>query len=220
MEGRGLRGIFFKNKRLKLMALVFAAVLWFFVAGQSNTEVGFLVPLGLKGIPKDMVVTGVPPAEMEVRVSGAKPVIINLSSSQIIAELDLAGAKEGVNTFNILPEDIITPVGVDVLSIRPKSVEVRLEKLVKTALPVKARLQGAPAPGFRVSGVRVSPLTVDAAGIKKEMQEAGALYTKPVDIRGLQASKSFVVQIDTSPEAFRDLSVDKVSVTVFIEKER
>lgn len=129
MEGRGLRGLFLKNKRLKLLALVFSAALWFFVAGQSNTEVGFLVPLGLKGIPADLTVTGGPPSEIEVRVSGARQVISALSSSQIIAEIDLSGGVEGVNTYNILPDNIITPVGVEVTGIRPSSVEVRLEKL-------------------------------------------------------------------------------------------
>lgn len=208
------------NLRLKLLALIFSLALWFFVAGQSNTEVGFLVPIGLKGMPKDMVMTSMPPDEIEVRVTGPKLFINNISPGQINAELDLSGAKEGLNSYRILPKDIVTPMGVDVLRLRPSSIELRLEKLIRVELPVKVRLSGKPAKGYRVADVIVFPKTVVASGTRKEIRELSAIYTKPVDVTGLDSSASVTVPLDTAPYEFRSTGIDRAEVKIIIKKER
>lgn len=223
MEGQGVRDVLFKNFRLKLMALVFATALWFFVAGQSNTEVGFLVPLVYKGMPNNMAIAGSPPGEIEVRVSGPKFVIKNLSPAKVIAELDLSDAKEGVNTYKLLPQNITTPVGVDVLRLYPSSVELRIERISEVTLPVMARVRGEPAKGYRVKGVKVYPDSVRATGLKKEikdLREIKGIYTKPVDVSGIRSSGNYSAALDVVGNEFGTLSTDKVTVFVIIEKER
>lgn len=215
-----MRDFFTSNLRLKGMALAFAIALWFFVAGQSKTEVGFLVPVGFKGVPKDMVMTSVPPDELEVRVTGPRLFISNLSPTQIAAEIDLSAAKEGLNAYKIQPTDIITPMGVEVLRLRPNSVEVRLEKLIKMEFPVRARVIGRPAAGYRVADVLVFPKSITATGTKKDIRETGAIFTKPVDISDMDSSTSLSAQLDTAGFEFRSLSADRVEVKVIIRKEK
>lgn len=215
-----MRDFFTSNLRLKAMALAFAVALWFFVAGQSRTEVGFLVPIGFKGVPKDMVMTSVPPDELEVRVTGPRLFITNLSPTQIAAELDLSSAREGFNSYKIQPRDIVTPMGIEVLRLRPNSVEVKLERLIKVDIPVRARVVGRPASGYRVADVIVSPRSVTATGTRKEIREIGAISTKPVDISDMDSSASLSAQLDTSGLEFRSLSAERVEVKVVIRKER
>lgn len=215
-----MKELFASNLRLKLLALVFSMALWFFVAGQSRTEVGFIVPISYKGIPKDLVMAGIPPDEVEVRVTGPKLFINNLSPAQISAELDLSAAKEGVNTLRIQPTDIITPMGVDVQRLRPSSIDFRLERINRVELPVRPRLSGSPAPGYRVADVLVYPKTIVATGTRKEIRELKGLQTMPVDVSGLDSSASLTAQVDTSGLEFRSLSADKVEVKIVIRKER
>lgn len=214
-----MRELLTSNLRLKAMALAFAVALWFFVAGQSRTEVGFLVPVGLKGIPKDMVMTSGPPDEIEVRVTGPRLFISNLSPAQIAAELDLSAAKEGLNAYKIQTKDIMTPMGIDVLRLRPSSIEVKLERLSKADLPVRARVVGRPAPGYRVADVLVYPKYVVVTGTRKEIS-IGAVFTKPLDISGMDSSTSLSVQLDTAGAEFRSVSAERVEVKVIIKKER
>lgn len=215
-----MREFLTSNLRLKAMALAFAVALWFFVAGQSRTEVGFLVPVGLKGIPKDMVMTSGPPDEIEVRVTGPRLFISNLSPAQIAAELDLSAAKEGLNAYKLQTKDIVTPMGIDVLRLRPASIEVKLERLSKADLPVRARVVGRPAPGYRVADVQVFPKYITVGGTKKEIKEIGAVFTKPLDISGMDSSTSLSVQLDTAGAEFRSISAERVEVKVIIRKER
>lgn len=208
------------NTKLKALALVFALALWFFVAGQSRTEVGFLVPLGFKGIPKDMVMTSTPPDEMEVRVTGPKLFINNLSPTQITAEIDLSGAREGLNTYRIQTKDIITPMGVEVQRLRPSSVEVKLEKVVRAELPVKPKLTGRPAAGYRVADVSVSPRTIAVTGTEREMKNMKEIRTRPIDISGIDAPLNVKVQLDQAGLELRSLSVDSVEVRILPRKEK
>jgi len=215
-----VKDLFFKNLRLKALALAFATALWFFVAGQSNTEVGFLVTLGFKGIPKDLVMTSAPPGEVEVRMRGPKLFINNLSPTQIIAELDLSGAKEGLNTYHLTPADIVRPMGIDVSMIRPDSVDIRLERLVTVNLPVRVRFSGRPARGYRLASFTVSPKAVNAGILKRQQKEIEALYTKTIDLDGLRDSFTATVPIDAPERRLWSLSAEKVNVRFVIEKER
>jgi len=211
-----MKGFFLKNIGLKALAVIFAAALWFFVGAQSSSEVGFLVPLVLKDIPANMEISGLPPGEIEVRVSGPGRTITNLSPSSVIAEIDLSGVKEGHNVFKLSGQNIITPMGVEVVKLRPGSVDIKMEALGKAVIPLRARLRGEPAAGFKVAAVSVSPRTVMVLGAARALKEHDVIFTKPVDISGLDSTKKFVVDIGAAASEFRSISADKATVRVSI----
>lgn len=215
-----MKGIILSNLRLKLLSLAFAMALWFFVTGQSNTEVGFLVPVGFKQIPKTLVMTSAPPAEVEVRVMGPKLFINNLSPSQIVAEIDLSDSKEGLNSYRLLPKDVVTPMGIEVMRVRPSSLDIRMERLITVNIPVKVRLSGKPAAGFRIIDVTANPKVITASGVKKEIKELTGIYTKPIDVSGLNFSTTINSELDIPANEFRAISSDSAAVRIRIEKER
>ena len=213
-----MRNFVLSNLKLKVFAVVFAAALWFFVAGQSKMEVGFFVPIGFKSIPKDLAMASTAPDEVEVRVSGPKLFVSNLSPSQITAELDLSGAKEGANSYRLTPADIVTPMGVEVLRLRPSAVELKMEKLVAADLRVRARVSGRAAAGYRVVDGIVFPRVVSVTG-RQELKRLEALYKKQVDVSGMDESASITAQLDISGHEIRSLSAIKVVVKVIVRKE-
>jgi YbbR domain-containing protein len=213
-----MKEIFFRNLRLKVIAVAFSVALWFFVAGQSSTEVALLVPLGIKGAPGALVMTSAPPGEVEVRLSGPRLLMSDLSPSQVQAELDLGMAKEGLNTYRITRDNIVAPAGVEVKRLKPNSVKVTMERMVRLSLPVKVRLKGSPAAGFRVRRVIVTPESVEASGIGREIREMEGLFTRPVDVTGLDYSTTVSAQIDVSGHELKEMSAERVSVRIIIER--
>lgn len=209
------------NLKLKLVAVALATALWFFVAGQSNTEVGVIVPIGYKDAPRNLVISNTPPDEVEVRVMGPKLFINNLSASQIIAELDLSGASAGVNSYRLKPSDITTPMGVEVLRLKPSTVEVRMDRLERKSLKVKAKLKGRLEKGYEIADIIVIPDVVEATSVKKSLSGLKEIGTVPLDIGGLNHSTSMTLQLDIpSKYEFRSISADKVDVKVVIRKAR
>ncbi|GMR04538.1 MAG: CdaR family protein [Thermodesulfobacteriota bacterium] len=215
-----MKGWVTRNLGLKFLAVVFSAALWFFVAGQSNTEVGLVVPLGFSGVPKEMVMTSAPIGEIDVRVRGSKFVISKLSSSQITAELDLSKAREGDNRYKLRAGNITVPTGVEVVRVSPTSVVIRFEKIIKAVVPVRARWKGTPALGYRVLSVKVEPESVEVEGLKKRVKALKTIYTRTIDISGLKESKGFTVELNVGDTDFKKISTNKVGVTVLIAKKK
>ncbi|MEK6599290.1 MAG: CdaR family protein, partial [Deltaproteobacteria bacterium] len=100
-----MKEFFFKNKILKVMAITFAIALWILVEGEKRTEVGFLIPLEFRNLPKDMVIIGKPVKEVEVRILASKKVMSKLSPMQLSASIDLSTAKQGINNFIVASRD-------------------------------------------------------------------------------------------------------------------
>ena len=117
-----------RNFKLKILALVISAALWFFVTGEKVSEVGMFVTLETRGVPKGMTVASRTPETIEVRFSGPKALINSLSPSEIKAELDVKAATEGLNVYKLVVDNISAPGGVEVVKINPKTVYVTVEK--------------------------------------------------------------------------------------------
>lgn len=215
-----MKEFIFHNFRLKLMALVFAFALWFFVAGQSSTEASYVVPLVFKGVPEDMVMTSAPPADIEVRVVGPNFVVKNLQAREIKAEVDLGGAKEGINSFRVMPADIAVPIGIKVMKVLPGTFDARMERIMEMDLPVRVRLEGIAAPGYKVTGFSVIPKIVTASVVAGKVKQTEALRTRPIDINGINASKVVLAQLDVTEREFRSVNVYNVKVKITVEKEK
>jgi YbbR domain-containing protein len=213
-----MRRILLNNLGLKLLALAFATALWLLVVGEQEEEVGFIVPLGFKGIRGDMVMVSNPPGDVEVRVAGPKAFIRNLSPAKITADVDLSNAREGLNTLRLKPHDIRMPRGIEVTSIRPSTIDVWMEHLFPVKVPVKVRVEGRPDKGYKVASITVEPSEVEVFGTRKEIKDIKRVYTTPVAINGLAVSKSETVFLEISKKGFSSIKPDTVLVTVELEE--
>ena len=212
-----MKAFLLNNRRLKLAAIVFSFALWFFVGGQRGAQVGFLMGLDLTGIPQDMVVMGEAPRQVEVRLSGPQGFINNLSPSQVSVEVDFTGAREGLNTYRIESHDVVVPGGIEVVSVSPRSFDIRLQRLMTVMLPVRVNFAGTPAMGFQVISLKADPLEVEVFGTKKAVSRVKRVFTKLVDIEGIDSTTSLVVPI-AFPEGVRGGSPENVYVTITVDK--
>ena len=85
----------FRNPGLKLMALLLAGALWFTVAGQQNVERSITVPLDFRNPPADLEIIGEKRDTVEVRVVGSSTVLSRLDPGEVVAVVDLTGARPG-----------------------------------------------------------------------------------------------------------------------------
>ncbi|MFQ5586744.1 MAG: YbbR-like domain-containing protein [Thermodesulfobacteriota bacterium] len=213
-----MKGTLFSNIWLKVLALALATLLWFLVVGERGTEIGFLIPLELKGNPEDMVVTSNPPREVEVRVTGSKTLLSNLSPGQISVVLDLSKAVPGTNKFNLMNEQIKAPRGISVIRLNPSFVKIKMEKLQSRELPVKAKLTGKVAEGYKVGEISVNPETVEVVGTKNQLQNLKSISTVPFNMDGLTAEETVRVALEIPETGISKLSPDTVDITITVEK--
>ena len=117
----------FGHLGLKVLSVAFAVLLWLFVSGDETVERGLRVPLEFQQFPGGLEMTGDAPSLVDVRVRGASSALSRLGPGDIVAQLDLKAAVVGRRLFQITPEQVRTPFGVQVVQVTPPSIALVFE---------------------------------------------------------------------------------------------
>jgi YbbR domain-containing protein len=212
------RKLLFDNWGIKLVSLGLSLTLWFYVTSKGKTEMTLTVPLELRNIPQGMTVVGDVAGSLEVRVQGQERVLRDISiGKKVIGILDLSMTKVGENTVRISPDDIRRPAGITVTYMSPSEIKVKLEPLVRKILNLKPVLHGAPAAGYRLAGITVTPPKITVEGPASMMSSLVILQTMPIDVQGTRESVTVEPKIDYQGQSVKIL--DK-SIIVRVNVER
>lgn len=167
-----------------LIALVVGFWLWYAVAGQRRERISerqVVVPLTLANVPRTLVITNDVPESVSLRLRGAlSRALVDARNLEVV--LDLSDAQPGTRTYPVKASQIRLPSDVSVISIDPPEITLHLEPLQTKSVPVKAVLEGTPAAGFKVSGVRIVPPNLSVQGPESLLAALEIVETTPVRI--------------------------------------
>jgi len=125
-----MKKLFFHNLGLKLLSLILAAVLWFYLATE-NLDARDMVPVRLKfeNLPSNLILSETSRDSVVVRINGQKDTISVLLASDFSCLLDLSKATAGRRNYSLDKDKVIHPLNVRVIKIIPDKVEVVLEEI-------------------------------------------------------------------------------------------
>jgi YbbR domain-containing protein len=185
-----------QNWVLKLLSLVFALVLWFFVMGEQKLEVGYAVPLELKNVPQGMMIANDVPSLIDVRISGPRTVLMNVKPSDISLSIDLKDLPPGVTTFKRLEERLNLPSALKVTRLSPSFVDVKLDRRKEKAVPVRVVFSGTLPAGYHMAELTAKPEKVVVEGAEGELKDVNEVTTEPVDVSDVHENFSLMVPLD------------------------
>ena len=122
-----IKEFFLTNIWLKLISLVFAVGLWFFVITSSQIETVVQVPIQFVNMPPGLELA-VAPDKVSVGIEGYERIIDGLGKHDITLELNMNRAKNGMNVFTLSEDDIKLPGHLEVNSISPQTVSLMLQE--------------------------------------------------------------------------------------------
>ncbi|HMB16245.1 MAG TPA: CdaR family protein [Pelovirga sp.] len=184
-----------QNWALKLLSLVFALMLWFFIMGERRLEVNYRVPLELQNLPRELMIANEIPSMVDVRISGPSTLLMKVSPNDISITVDLTGLSPGLTSFRRLDERLNLPSGLRVTRLSPSFVDVRLERIQQKTVPINILLTGEPMTGFGVGTVRAMPDQVAIEGAESELKNVTNVTTDEVDLSGVNSSFSLIVPL-------------------------
>jgi YbbR domain-containing protein len=211
---RALRGTVGRNTSEKVIAAALAVALWWYVAGETNVQVGFDIPLEIRNIPTGMVVLNLAERQVGVDLSGPPSLLSNLSRSEIVAAIDLTAAGPGRHDVPISPRSVRLPPGIEVRRVYPGSVEVELERLEQRRLPVKARVAGPADLRRRIDRVSVSPETVEVEALARDVDGLKHIETEEIVPDRADGVFTSVVHLDLHGSRARIVGNSSVRVTI------
>ena len=209
-----MKGFLTKNLSLKLISILLAFILWYFVVSERSGEIAITIPLDFRNIPISLIIIKNPEESINVRISGPATLLRGLSPKNVKAIIDLSNAKPGVAKFAIQPEQITLPRGLRVTMVSPASIMLRFDRLVKKSLPVEAILVGKPFEGFKLTGVGIDPSAVEIVGAQNELRGLKRISTEEVDISGLKEDAERRVPLNLAGLHIKSISNEEVKVTL------
>jgi len=193
----------FRHLGLKALSLGIAVLLWMVIAGDQTVERGLRVPLELQQFPPGLELQAEPPALVDVRVRGSSDTLSRVGPGDIVAVLDLRAARPGRRLFQLTPEQVRTPFGVEVVQVAPATVVFVFEPTAVRRLPISPSVEGDPAPGYVVGATTVDPAMVEIMGPETAVKQATEAVTEPVSIGGASADVTESVTVGLLDPALR-----------------
>lgn len=206
----------FRHLGLKLLSLGLAILLWMTVAGEATVERGLRVPLELQQFPAGLEVIGDVPTSVDVRVRGASGTLSRVSAGEVVAMLDLRGARPGRRLFPLTPEQVKAPFGVDIVQVTPSAIAMAFEPSASRQVPVIPSVDGRPAPGYVVGQTTSDPAVVEVVGPESAVRRATEALTEPVSIAGARDRVRETVTVGVIDPSLRLKNARPATVTVQI----
>jgi len=214
-----LRYTVIHNVGLKLVSLLAAFALWFFVnAGERNTEAAFQVPLELRNIPAHLMIVSPRLDFVDLRVSGPRTLLSRIDREQLSMALDLGGVRPGEAAFRLRTDTLNLPRGVSVARLTPSEVTLRLAQVVRKQVPVRLTFAGKAPGDLKVTEVRLVPETVEMIGPSDLVEAMKQAETEPLD---LEDAKPGVIEREIGIEIPRETvssSTPRVQARVVLEE--
>jgi YbbR domain-containing protein len=206
----------FRHLGLKLLAVALTVLLWVTVAGEHVVERSLRVPLEFRNIPQPLEIVGTAPDNVDVRLRGSSAVLSRLQAGEIVAVMDLSGARSGSRLFHIRNDEVRAPFGVEVEQVMPSTLALELEKSARRFVPVVAPTEGEPAPGFVVGRITVDPPTVEIVGPDTRVRQIAEATTEPVSVKDARSRVRDTVTIGVVDSSVRLVQSRSAQVLVDI----
>lgn len=171
-----------KKWQLKIICLLMAIVLWFFIINEQNpmSEGSYTVPIVVEKLDSQYITSNVPKT-VYVRLSGPRNTIINVGPSDIKAYIDLSDAQEGEMSA---PVRIEIPAGTELKKQSMTSADIMVDVYTVRELALTPHLVGQTKNDIFVSSLKVVPEKVVISGARRLVKQVEqAVVEIPIEDR-------------------------------------
>lgn len=206
----------FRNIGLKFLSICIAALLWLVVAGDRVVERALRVPVEFQNLPQGLELVGNQLDTIDVRLRGSSGTLGRLEPADTSAVIDLRNARPGRRLFHLTAAQINVPYGIEVMQVAPATVSIEFENSAVRILQVRPSLEGRPAPGYEVQGVKSDPATVEVIGPESSLRGLEEAMTEPISIANAARPLNEVVTVGVADPSVRLRAPQTATVTVQI----
>ncbi len=219
-----LRALVMGNFNMKVLSLLLALLIHLVVRRDSVREASIDVPLAVANVPIGQVFVGDLPEQVQIRVRGRWRGIREMLTDRARKVICDIGTYADGERFAFDQKWVAEQLGVEgmeVLSVRPSAIDVRLEAVATRRVPVdEPKRTGEPASGFGVArrGVSYKPRSVEVTGPASVVRAIKIVRAAPIDISGADSDLRVRTRLLGVAGRHVKLSADEVEVQVKIEE--
>ncbi|MCK9555088.1 CdaR family protein [bacterium] len=210
-----MRDFFTKNIWTKILSVIFAVIVWFYVAEMRSVKHVAKIPLRFIP-PANLAVVDSSADVLRVTFSGTAEEVQSLENYDLEAVHKIPDSQDkGRVLIKVAKSDISKPIRVSVVNIEPKIVDVALDEQIEKKLIVRPVWIGQPAYGYEIADASSTPREVSVLGPEKLLSSKRYIETLPIDVTG--KDKSFAVRVPLEPLIKDDIYKGEKVVVVSLE---
>ena len=161
-----------KDISLKILSLLFAIGLWFYIIQVQSPDIERTV----KNIPvlfagqtelenRNLMLINDKDYTVNLRLRGQRKVLQDLDSAQVSVSVDV-GNLTATGTHSVYAKVTVPYGSVEVVNQNPSVINVSVDEIVEAEKAIKANIIGEPAAGYAVGAVKLEPTTIKIRGAK------------------------------------------------------
>ncbi|MAD83376.1 MAG: CdaR family protein [SAR324 cluster bacterium] len=182
------------NASYKVLAVVLAVFVWFLARKSGEPiQMSFYAPVVFKNVSPEFQVTSDPPQVNIVVHTNSRD---SFNPQEIQAVLDLDKAQEGILSYVLTENHILSPVKVEITRIHPSQITVRIEELIEKSFSIKPRYQGTPKKGYLLGDIKIVPDTLTMRGPRSVLEKMEYISAHEIVLEGLNESTTMRVDLD------------------------
>lgn len=208
------RGALLRHWPLKLSALALSIILWAAVAAEETVSQLITVRLDVEVGVGRVLVGPLPAVTALVRGTGRELIRLYAAPPRIRHVIPQSAPASRYRLL-LAPADLSLPAGlkVTVEDVRPREVELVLDRVAERVVPVALRGVLAPESGYAwTAGPSLRPAAVRVAGPRGEVQRLDSVPTEPLSVRDVTGDFERRLTLDTT--GLTGLRVNPLEVTV------
>jgi hypothetical protein len=200
---------------LRLLALFAALVVWWVASVEKREQTSERVvdaSVSFNSSPGMILLD--PIQTVKVRLRGPDRRVRGISPFEIDLVVDVEGDWPGTRVILLSPANVVVPTEVEVRSIEPNSLAIRVDREATALLPVLPRLVGEPAGGAVPGDARVVPDKVTVRGPEGIIAGLTNVSTNAVSLDGHALSFAQTVSVVSPDPLVRVVEPPFVTVQV------
>ena len=211
----------FSNMTLKLLAIIFAMLLWFHVATNQEYDQEILYTISYVNIPSSLVMASASDNEVAVHMRGSGKGLMRLMWGERRWPIDLSRAKVGTQQIHILADNI--PLyGIKDLSVLglvdSDTLTVILDSSGQKTVPVRSSVEIAPTAGFVCSTDPIlTPDSVVLTGPRTNLERVEEVWTQPDLIKDVRDPVERLLSLLPAKSYGVTMNVDHISLYQKVE---
>ena len=198
---------FRRNPLQKLIALVAAFFMWFFVMTEQDPEIedSYNVPLTMSNVPYEFIaICETKTLKLDTRAPRSNFVKYDSNAFRVYANLEGLGEGE----HEIIPR-IVMPQGFNLIETQPEVIKVKIDPLIERQMPIELNTAGTISQDSTVKEMTKSMDVVTVVGAKTFVEQVAKVFGT-VNFSG--NTSSFETQIPMKAVDEKDTIVQRVRV--------
>lgn len=204
-----------------LLALCMSVMTWYLITGRDLVETWVKFPLEITNPPDGMIIREGLVRNISARLRGPKGLIRNLETKKLAYSLDTGRLKVGNNAINITSANLNMAGAIEVMEMRPASLNLLVDMFVEKKVDVSAKWKGSLNQDYTLIKTSTEPDKVTLRGPASILDKIKTVKTQPVKLT-TDAQENFIgeVPLDLPKEVESTPAVVRVVIDFAVKKRK